>query len=124
MNRMAVRRRRRLHRTRSLANDLAALCFMEIGQGVRKWQLPTCSDRRLRPSVHVAMRVLVLRLRQRKQQHFFPHAARSELLLAGRVARDSSCLCTADEHADRACTWIDTLPQHMLTEHGIRVVEH
>ena len=64
------------------------------------------------------------RLRQRKQQHFFLHAARSELLLAGRVARDSSFLCTADEHADRACTWIDTLPQHMLTVHGIRVMEH
>ena len=44
--------------------------------------------------------------------------------LAGRVARDSSFLCTADEHAARACTWIDTLPQHMLTVHGIRVVEH
>ena len=121
---MAVRRRRRLHRTRKCGNDLAALCLMEIGQGVRKWQLPTCSDRRLRPSVHVAVHMLMLQLRQHEQQHFLPHAARSELLLAARVARDWSCLYTADEHADRACTWIVKLPQHMLTAHGIRDMEH
>ena len=77
------------------------------------------------PSVHVATRMLVLR--RHEQQHFLPQQARHKLLFAGRLARERSCLWTADEHADRAHSWLIMLREHMLTvyyEYGARWMEH
>ena len=70
------------------------------------------------PSVHTATYVLVLR--RHEKQHVLPQPARRKLLFAGRLARDRSCLWTVDGHADRACSFLYMLREHMLTEDGAR----
>ena len=117
--------RRRHHRTRNLPNVKAALCFMEIGQGVRKWQPWTCSQsvRPSGPSVHVATRFLLppparsaailSTASSAKAAACWPSCSPPELRVDGRLARSSPAFMPFDAptaHAHRARRqWIETL---------------
>ena len=117
---MSVGRRRRRHRTRHLKNRWAALCFMQIGQTVRKWQLPTAlpSAPSVHQSVHPVVRAALLR--RHVLQLVWTQQAWRELLLAEPLVRDTSHLWMAGGHADRPYWCRIMVRGQMLTAYDAR----